>query len=434
MNGPAARWFPKGNVYAALEKPCDKDRVLNRRNQGVLTVAGGGDRDVLLAEALESERNSFNLVRLGAAVAVVVSHSFALLIGEGEGEPLSGATPYTLGQHAVNVFFVLSGVMLSRSWSLNPNLGRFALARLLRIYPALAACGLVVVLLLAPLGTHVALGTYFADRDTLLYPVRVLFAFNRAGLDEVFTSGTLKPGSINGPLWTIKYELAAYALFVIAAAVGLVRRPAFAVAFLLGASLAVIGMDLWEVAQRAPTLPPPGRFLMSFALGIAAYTFRAHIPLGVHCLAAFLALAVAAHGSIFEKPAYVVLTGYGALYFGSFVVPRASAWAGSTDLSYGVYLYAWPVQQLLLFRWPEIGLAAHTAASLAGATALAVLSWRYVERPALALKGAFGSGWLPVTFARTLPPVGGATSARKGQAAGGAGNSQRRPRGARPSA
>lgn len=351
----------------------------------------GRNQGVLLAEVLEDEQNSFNLVRLAAAVAVVVSHSCALIIGEIAGEPLSGVTPYTLGQHAVNVFFVLSGVMLSRSWDLNPDLWRFVLARLLRIYPALAACGFVVALLLSPLGTERPLGSYLGDRDTLLYPLRILFEFNRAKLDEVFTGGTLKPGSINASLWTIKYELAAYALFAAAAATGVVRRPAFAVAFLLGTALAVIALDLNGLAERVPSAVPPGRFFMSFALGIAAYTFRAHIPLGYHCLAAVVALAVSAHGTVLEKPAYIVLAGYAALYLGSFVVQRASVWAGRTDLSYGVYLYAWPIQQLLLFQVPGIGLAPHIAVSLLVSAALAAVSWRYVEKPSLLLKRAAGS-------------------------------------------
>lgn len=356
------------------------------RSVGALTVAADKNRALLLADALEGERNSFNLVRLGAAVAVALSHSHAMLLGEITAEPLSDITPYTLGQHAVNVFFVLSGVMLSRSWALNPSLRRFALARLLRVYPALATCGLVTALFIAPLGTQWPLSAYLTDSHTLLYPLRILFEFNRAGLSAVFTHGTLEAGSVNGSLWTIKYELAAYALFLGAAALGLVRQPAFAVTFLLGTTLSVIGLDFWSIADRAPAAVPLGRFFMSFALGIAAYSFRAHVPLGPHCLAALLALALSAHGTVLEKPCYILLTGYAALYIGSLNVPRASAWAGRTDLSYGLYLYAWPIQQLLSYQVPGIGLAAHIVTSLVGAGLLAMLSWRYIERPALALK------------------------------------------------
>lgn len=80
-----------------------------------------------LGDLLESRQNSFNAVRLLAA-AVFVSHSFLLLPFGAHLEPFDGAT-YNLGQIAVNVFFCLSGLMLSRSYALNRNPARFAWAR-----------------------------------------------------------------------------------------------------------------------------------------------------------------------------------------------------------------------------------------------------------------------------------------------------------------
>ncbi|WP_239509243.1 acyltransferase, partial [Stenotrophomonas maltophilia] len=79
-----------------------------------------------LSDVLEHTNNNFNAVRLLAALSVVVSHSFLLVIGKTAAEPLS-STPYTLGQHAVNVFFVLSGLMLSRSFAIQPNWKTFAI-------------------------------------------------------------------------------------------------------------------------------------------------------------------------------------------------------------------------------------------------------------------------------------------------------------------
>ena len=312
-------------------------------------------------------------MRLAAAVAVVVSHSCALLRGEVIGEPLSSVTPYTLGQHAVNVFFVLSGVMLSRSWSLRPDLWRFVRARLLRIYPGLAACGVVVAFALAPFGTSDT-GAYLANPATFAYPLRVLVEFGRAKLEGVFPSGSLNPGAVNYSFWTIKYELAAYVVFVIAAAVGLVRRPTFAVALLLGSSVSVVALQVADAGEHVPALVPAGRFLMSFAVGVAAFAFRRQVHLGLHCLAGFLALAVGLRHTPLLTPATILVTGYLALYLGGLSLAGVSAWAQRTDLSYGLYLYAWPVQQLLLFRWPGMGLSAHVAASLAGATVLAAWS------------------------------------------------------------
>lgn len=342
-----------------------------------------------LGSALEAETNTFNAVRLAAAAAVVVSHSFALFYGDIVGEPLSAATPYTLGQHAVNVFFVLSGVMVSRSWALNPDLWRFALARALRIYPALFVCGLVTAFGLGLLCTRAASGAYLTDLDTLFYPLKALLWFNQAGLDEVFQAGT-KPGAVNASLWTIKYEIAAYLLFMAAAWIGLVRRPAFAAAAVLATTLFVVGLDLSGLGESRPGLVPPGRFFLSFALGIAAYAFRDRLALRWDVAAGLVVLAFLSRGTVLDKPAFILLTGYAALVAGARVIPGLSVWTGRTDLSYGLYLYAWPVQQLLLHHWPAMSLSLHIALSLALSLGFAALSWPMVERPALALKSRLG--------------------------------------------
>lgn len=363
------------------------------------------DHGPTLAHVVDGRENGFNAVRLLAAAAVVVSHSYAMIGAEHASEPLWGITPYTLGQHAVNVFFVLSGLMLSRSYALDPRLWRFAVARILRVFPGLIACGLVVAALIGALGTRLPLASYFADPATLAYPLRVAVEFNRATLPAVFEHGTYA-GSPNGSLWTIKYELMAYAAFVAAAAFGLVRSKAVAIVAVVLLTGAVIGLQLLPaVVDRWPALVPPGRFFLSFALGVAAYRYRERISLRWLWLAAFLVLAVAAHETVLEQPAYIVLTGYLALMLGSVTAPAVSRFSARTDLSYGLYLYAWPVQQLLLHRWPALDPVPHILLTLCGAIPLAATSWRLVERPALDLKRLLHRG-PPPALRPPLQPAG----------------------------
>lgn len=120
----------------------------------------------VLLDVLDSERNSLNLVRLVAALAVLISHSFSLQTGLGSSEPLAASTPFTLGQHAVNAFFVISGATLSHSLQRNPNLAQYAWARFLRIFPALLAFGLFFAFVLGPLLTSLRWVDYFADAHT----------------------------------------------------------------------------------------------------------------------------------------------------------------------------------------------------------------------------------------------------------------------------
>ena len=96
----------------------------------------------LLAHHLAPQSNNFNAVRLGAALAVVVSHAFPLATGVSATEPLVGVTYFTLGQHAVNLFFMLSGLVVAASLDRSPSYPTFAQRRLLRVLPGL---GVLVV-------------------------------------------------------------------------------------------------------------------------------------------------------------------------------------------------------------------------------------------------------------------------------------------------
>ena len=339
-----------------------------------------------LDAAFADERNSFNAVRLLAAAAVVVSHSFALLRGELVGEPLYGLTPYTLGQHAVTVFFALSGLMLARSWARNPSILRFARARLLRIYPALIACGVVTAFVIGALATRVPPGEYLAARATLAYPALIGAFFNGAPLPDVFTTGP-QPGAINYSLWTIKYELAAYVAFGVAALLGLAGRRVLVLLAVVALIGAVYVLERVEPVGRLAPLVPAGRFFLAFALGVAAYDWRARLPLRFDLLAGLTLAAFAIQALVpdLAEAAFVALAAYGALVFGSLPARGPAALAARHDLSYGLYLYGWPVQQLILPHadWHPL---AHAGAATAIALMFAGLSWFLVEKPALTLK------------------------------------------------
>ena len=356
-----------------------------------------------LDAALAGEHNAFNAVRLAAAAAVVVSHSYALLRGEIVGEPLSGLTPYTLGQHAVTVFFALSGLMLARSWDRGRDLRRFVRARLLRIYPGLVFCGLVTAFLIGPLATGRGLAAYLTDGATWLYPVLIGLTFNGAALPEVFAWGP-KPGAVNFSLWTIKYEICAYVAFAAAALLGLAGRRWCAGLAVAGLAVAVAVLErLDPVGPLAPAVPA-GRFFLAFALGWAAYLWRAQLPLRLDLLAGMAAAAFAVQALLpdLAEVAFVALAAYGALVLGSRPAGGAARLAARHDLSYGLYLYGWPVQQLLLplADWHPL---AHALAALGPALGLAALSWLLVERPFLSLKR--GSGPAPLPTAEPTPPT-----------------------------
>lgn len=114
-----------------------------------------------LDHLIHPESNNFSLIRLLAAASVVISH--AVYLGTGDRvEPLSGITRYNLGQHAVNVFFIMSGLMVAGSLDGSASLAHFVVARALRIFPALAVCAVLTAFLLGPWVTSLPLSGYFA--------------------------------------------------------------------------------------------------------------------------------------------------------------------------------------------------------------------------------------------------------------------------------
>ncbi|MHB1101755.1 MAG: acyltransferase family protein [Devosia sp.] len=335
-----------------------------------------------LAATLESRDNNYNAVRLLAAIMVIVSHTFLVLVPGVDVQPFSWA-PYNLGAMAVNVFFVLSGVMVSRSFALQPNLRRFVAARLLRIFPGLFVAALVTVLLIGPLAAEVPYADFLAQPAAWTYPFRVLYDFADAIIPYAFTHNLLL--ETNTPLWTIRYEVLAYAAFALVAWAGLANsRTAIGIG-LIGAGYALFVLE--AVPAYAPFLGSIVRFAFAFFVGMAAYRFANYLPLSVPLALAGLLVSLIISGLPGNRIVSILAFGYAGLALGSVRLPSL-AYIRRHDLSYGLYLYGWPVQQAISHHiaWEGMWLLAHLTLALSLSAILALASWHLVERPALSLK------------------------------------------------
>ena len=336
--------------------------------------------------------NSFSLLRLAAAAAVVVSHNFGILTGDLKTDPVDAWTGFTLGKHAVHVFFVLSGLLITMSLVRRANLVDYARARALRIGPGLLVCVLVTTFVLGPLVTVLPLAAYLSHAETAAYLVKSLaLVTGKAPLPGVFASAPI-PGEVNLSLWTLKYEVVCYVLLALAAALGALRlgylRPA-----LLGLLLVIAGSYLWPHAIVVDTpLDNARRFLFCFSLGALAYLERERLRYGLTiCVAALLA-TLALFGTRFGVPVMLVATALVVITLGTRRYGAVSQLTDRYDLSYGVYVYGWPVGQTVLLLAPAIGLLAFQATTLGLSLLLGLASWVLVERPALQLK-AWPATW-----------------------------------------
>jgi peptidoglycan/LPS O-acetylase OafA/YrhL len=336
--------------------------------------------------ASRADGNNFDALRLMAAVAVIVSHSFEITGGPGAFEPLRAMTQgeTSVGRVAVMTFFVLSGFLLTKSWASDPSPRRFLAKRALRIYPALAAVVLLWVFVLGPLATSVRLADYFASAKTWSYLGNLGFYTGRDGLAGVF-SGLPFADVVNGPLWSLKFEILCYATLLGVASLRLLRARATLALVAVFYVVAALGGD-GAKSGAAYYIFQYADLARSFFAGSAFALLAPRVPLSA------LNAAIAAGILLLAAPAglfgdlFPVLGGY--LVFAAAFAPLGPLkHAGRFgDFSYGLYLWGWPAQQIVAATLaPSFWLAnAFLAAPLAFAAA--ALSWRLVERPALALK------------------------------------------------
>lgn len=340
-----------------------------------------------IAAALPAERNNFGLIRLLAASSVVVSHAYVIVRGEDASEPLLALTGFSLGQHAVNVFFFTSGLLVAASLARSRSVGDFALARILRIYPGLIVCVAFCALVVGIFATALPPAQYLTDGAVYLWAIVTgSLLYITLPLPGVF-GHVPYPDVVNLPLWTLKYEIACYALLGAAGAAGLFRREVgfwcayTALVAVYAASLIFPDLTLGIVAVGHMM-----HFAVLFGLGVAAYRLREVVPLSWFWLAVCATIYAAAFSGPLRPLATVLLTGYATLMLAALPLGPVANPFRHTDLSYGIYIYGWPIQQLVIDKLPGSDVTTVAVVALAAAGCLAFLSWTFVEKPMLAYR------------------------------------------------
>jgi peptidoglycan/LPS O-acetylase OafA/YrhL len=337
-------------------------------------------------------RNNFDALRLLAAASVVFSHSFLIAEGTQDHEWLIRLTgnQSILGLAGVFVFFAISGFLVTQSFEETRDPLRFLAKRALRIFPGLFVATSLSAFVLAPLVTTLPLGSYLGRPEPYEYVVGntlldqtvhelpgVRFVDNQVGLE------------INGSLWTLRYE---FLMYLMVLALGVLRRLTVPMALLLLAfGIADLRFSLLDATEKWGwfflLLSNWGWLVGFFAAGMVLYKLRhSRIFDGRIALLALAGLVLSVPLRQF-LPLFPLFGCYLALWLA--VTPRLPVIPAARfgDLSYGIYIYGWPVEQGMArllgggAAWWQVFLLA-----LPAATALAFMSWHLVERPALRLK------------------------------------------------
>ena len=341
----------------------------------------------LLDDVCHGRDNNLNLIRMVASVAVLVSHAWQVTLGPEAVLPLMAMLGRNLGTMAVYAFFVISGFLIARSFERQPTVGRWIMARVLRLYPALLVVLVLTVTVLGPLVTGLPLAEYFSRSETLTYvPRNLSLAFMQYDLPGVFQDQPY-PRTINGSLWTLFFEVACYAGVLVTGLLGGLRRPGLMIAFLaVFAAAYILILHVLEPGRLPSKILPPLMDLgLPFATGVAFHVWRRRIRLSP---AVFLGLALVT-ALLAVTPAYapmmVVTFCYGIFLLGYLPGGFVRRYNQLGDYSYGVYIYAYPMQQLMVHLFQPMAPLTNIALALPPTLALAILSWKLVEEPALKL-------------------------------------------------
>lgn len=333
----------------------------------------------------------FAWLRVIGACIVVAEHS-APLTDPNRVTLLPEDWRLSFGYIALMGFFAMSGYQISDSWSRDPVTWRYVFKRVLRIMPPLLVVVLITVLVIGPLFTALSADEYFSAEQTWRYLglTPLLFTMQH-GLPGVFTDNPYS-WSVNGSLWTLPLEVIGY---VIVLCFGLARAIGASRLLLVPLLAGLIALDskyqssidyLGNVGAVAEVpVGPLVTFMIPFVIGMALHAYRDRISLRPRVAWILLVTWAILHWTPLDRYALPFMAGYGAIVLAHHWPKRLEVDGRWVYGSYGLYIWAFPIQQMLIVAgvrnlWLLMALAVPLS-YICG-----TLSWNLVEAPTQRLR------------------------------------------------
>ncbi len=339
---------------------------------------------VFLSDVDKGRDNNLNLIRLLAAAGVLISHAWPVSTGKTKQQPFAEVLHgIDLGIICVSIFFAISGYLIAQSYDRDPNLKRFWLSRVMRIFPGLLVMLLITALVLAPLITVADISAIWQAAPEYILRNFTLFSLEQY-LPGVF-KGNPVGGTINIPLWTLSHELVCYFFVTILGLAGLLKSQRL-MFFAWLTFILFYGFILYfEPQQRLVAL---AKLAFPFMIGVLFYVWRQKLLLNWMIGGVLIILTALLYDSVIFREAFMLSLTYIVFLLAFLPKGRIREYNRLGDYSYGVYIYAFPIQQLVAYLGvtnPYLNILYAFPLALI----CAFLSWIIIEKPSLGIARRF---------------------------------------------
>ncbi len=336
-----------------------------------------------VAELLERNNNNLDLIRLICAVFVIWGHVPAFMVGVHNFDVFTEVFPFTyMGAVAVKVFFFISGLLVTNSLLRHGDWRKYVISRFFRIYPALLVCVFlsVIVCFLLWFKEGVSVAQYIHDAFRYIRHIASLhFVVGIENVSFMTNRAQEHSAALNGSLWTIPTEVAMYML--------LLGVWLFSTSFIKSKRILIIIGAFFVVSpifcRVYGTSEEEHRWLISmffsgslFAIFADEIRMDCKLPVGFFICALLLKENV----DLWHLLAYLSLVTFFVWLSGVGFIRKVKI---PCDISYGVYLYGWPIQQFVLYKFPEIGYSLYLFVSIVFSMIFGFYSCVLIERPCI---------------------------------------------------
>lgn len=333
-----------------------------------------------LSDYLKKENNNLDLIRIIAAIMVIIGHSYALAPAHGHIDPVASLfTVIYSGSMAVSIFFFISGLVVTNSLMKKKSMSDFIISRVFRIFPALFVVLVMTALVMGPLVSTYNYYDYFQNSLTFQYVYDNLRMIVNFSLPGVFEQNH-RPSGVNGSLWTLVWEVKFYLFLLAFFLMGSMKNRYIASSIAGLLVLSPIYYPLFSATNHEIYYLP-----MMFSLGVLFAINKEYIYIDYRNLIGILLLVYLVKDLDEELYSFVlhISLAISVIYFSSLKIVKKLKL--NSDISYGIYIYAWPIQQILNLYFPEQNSFFNMIVATIFTMPLAYLSWTLVEKKSIAI-------------------------------------------------